>query len=158
MRCLAANKFLIIMATASLNLEKILPIALIDVATNVTMTEITSTATVDDPSVIRVDEVTQFTFNWAATGSLLPWFNSSQMKFDVFFEQMGPGEAVIGGSTSATVLLSAGTGIISLGAGSVPSGLYRIVVRMMLLPPAPFTTPTQICGFVDLGLVEYYDV
>lgn len=141
-----------------LTLEKVINLSDLDVSADVTMIEGSTPSTgFDSPQVIRVDQATTFTFNWTRTGSLLPWFDPSQLKFDVFYELMGPGEAVISVSTTTTTTLSALTTTLTLPANSIPAGVYRIAVRMMLLPPSG-STPTKICGFAELDLVEYFDI
>ncbi len=145
---------------AVLNLEKILDTALLDVTADVVMSAgptAPSPGGVDSAQVIRVDETTTFTFTWTTSGALLPWFNASQVKFDVFYELMGPGEAVIAVPTTTATTLGALTTTLTIAPNQIQEGVYRIVARMMMLPPVG-TTPTKLCGFVDLDIVEYYTV
>jgi hypothetical protein len=145
----------------ALNLEKVIPLALLDVNSNVSMVASAPGGglALDSPQVLRVDQATDFTFNWTLGGFLAGWFALSQLKFDAYYELMGPGEAVISVPTSVTTTLSAPgqTITLTLAANAVPAGVYRIVVRMMVLPPSG-STPTVICGFEELGLIEYYDI
>ncbi len=144
----------------ALNLEKVISLSDLDVSADVAMFEglaVPAPAGTDLPQVLRVDQSTTFKFSWTRTGALLPWFDPSQVKFDVFYELMGPGEAVIAVPTATTTTLSALSTTLTLAANSVPAGVYRVVVRMMLLPPVG-ATPTKICGFAELDLVEYYDI
>ncbi len=149
-----------------LNLEKVIDLSDLDVNADVVMFEGPSAPSpvgFDSPQVIRVDQSTTFTFTWTATGALLPWFNGSQLKFDIFYEMMGPGEATFL-IPSTTTNLGALTVDLTVPANVVDPGVYRIVARMMMLPPVPCgqnsgpTTPTKICGFAELGLVEYYTI
>jgi hypothetical protein len=156
-RGLRSNLIPLIMA---LNLEKVLNLALLDVSANVAMSPGTAIPSlgIDSPQVIRVDQSTVFTFTWTTAGFLLPWFNASQLKFDVFYELMGAGESnILVPTTTTTTLGLLNTTTLTLAANAVPEGVYRIVVRMMLLTPTG-TTPTPICGFEELDLVEYYPV
>ena len=145
----------------ALNLEKVIPLTLLDVNANVSMVASAPGGSLglDSPQVLRVDQATDLTFNWTLSGFLAGWFLTSQLKFDAFYELMGPGEAVIAVPTSvATTLNAPGQTItLTLGANTVPAGVYRVVVRMMVMPPSG-STPTVICGFEELGLVEYYDL
>jgi hypothetical protein len=150
-----------------LNLEKVIDLSDLDVNADVVMFEGAAAPPpqgFDSPQVIRVDQSTTFTFNWTTSGALLPWFNGSQLKFDIFYEMMGPGEATFP-VPSTTTTLDALTVDLIVPANVVDSGVYRVVARMMMLPPVPCgssgpspTTPTKICGFAELGLVEYYTI
>jgi hypothetical protein len=130
------------------------------VSANVGMTEGTSTAGFPadpNPSAVQVDQATTFTFGWGATGALASWLvGSGAWKFDVFYELFGPGEATFP-IPSQTLLNPAvtGTSTITVAPNTVPEGVYRVVIRMMLLQPGG-VGPSPICGFSDLGLVEYY--
>jgi hypothetical protein len=144
----------------ALNLEKVIPVAILDVNANVSMVASAPGGgiAVDNPQVLRVDQATDFTFNWTIGGLFAGFFMGASVKFDAFYELMGPGEAVIAVPTSTLpVALGTLTTTLTLGANTVPEGVYRIVVRMMVLPPSG-STPTIICGFEELGLIEYYDI
>jgi hypothetical protein len=152
---------------AIVNLEKVLPVALVDVSANISIVvSATPPLGVDNAQIIRVDQPTDFTFDWTPGGWLVQMgFFTGNLKFDVFYELMGPGEAVIGAPTTSSPLVIplgafgvAQTYTLTIPANKVPPGVYRMVVRMGLLPPAGATTPTIICGFEEVGLVEYYDI
>jgi hypothetical protein len=143
----------------ALNLEKFLNPILLDVSATVSMVEGAALPVIgglDSAQVIRVDQATNFTFNWAPSGLLLAgWFNTSQLRFDVFYEMVGSGAAVP--PTFVMSTLGAGVVVLTVPPNTITAGLYRIVVRMMVLPPS-LLTPTVICGFEEVGLVEYYDI
>lgn len=145
----------------ALTLEKILPLNLLDISANVTMTEgVIAPPGLDSAQVIRVDQATTFTFNWTASGLLfIPWFSTSHLQFDVFYELVGPSAAAILVPTTTSTTLGALTTTLTLPPNSVSAAVYRVVVRMMVRPPLPVgvVTPTVICGFEELGLIEYYD-
>jgi hypothetical protein len=146
----------------ALNLEKVIPTSILDVNANVSMVASAPGGSLglDSPQVLRVDQATDFTFNWSIGGLFSMFFTGASVKFDAFYELMGPGEAVIGvPTTTLPVTLGTLTTTLTLGANTVPAGVYRIVVRMMVMPPAGSgTIPTVICGFEELGLIEYYDL
>jgi hypothetical protein len=147
----------------ALNLEKVIPLAMLDVNANVSMVASAPGGgiAVDNPQVLRVDQATDITFTWTAGGLFGPLFLffPFPMEFDAFYELMGPGEAVIAVPTSvATTSTAPGQTItLTLAANTVPAGVYRIVIRMKVILP-PSTTPTIIAGFEELGLIEYYDI
>ena len=143
----------------ALTLEKVFPVAFLDLTATVTMVASAPAGgvVVDNPQVLRVDQATDLTFDWTPSGLL--WFQFSDVKFDAFYELMGPGEAVIGAPTSITVPIGAfgvpQTTTLTIPGNNVPAGVYRIVLRMGVTPTG-FPQPTAICGFEELGLIEYY--
>ena len=156
---------------AAISFENVLPLAasLLTMNANVGITEGSSTANWGDnlpglpassnASIIQVDQATTLTFTWNATGMLNWIIKSCSMKVDAFFELMGPGEAsfAVPSATLPAMLPVSGFTTIVIPSGTVPEGVYRLVVRMMLIPPTGATPGTSpICGFTDLNLVEYY--
>lgn len=114
-------------------------------------------ASVND-TIIQVDQASTFTFGWSATGSFAGWLlNPCTCKVDVFYELMGPGEATFVVPAVTVPMSVSGTATINVAPNTVSEGVYRIVARMMIFPPTgniPASSP--ICGFTDMGLVEYY--
>lgn len=133
----------------------------LDVAANVNMTEGVSTASFPSTGIarprataIQTDQATTFSFNWNLTGMFAP-FVAGVWQFDAFYELMGPGEASFPVPSTSHSVPQSGTKTITVAPNVVAEGIYRVVVRMMLLAPGSLH-PSPICGFVDLGLVEYY--
>ncbi len=147
---------------AVISFEQAIPVptSVLAISANVNMTEGPSTANnpaviTVPPTAIQVDQATTFSFNWSLSGSLAPFVGGS-WQFDVFYEQMGPAEATFPVPSKLVLnvpsgTFQSGTTSIVVNPNTVPEGVFRIVIRMMMAP-----TPSPICGFVDLGLVEYY--
>jgi hypothetical protein len=146
-----------------LNLEKIVPLAMLDVNANYSFVASAPGGgiAVDNPQVLRVDQATDLTFTWTAAGLFGPMFLSFPfpMEFDAFYELMGPGEAVIAVPTSVSTSSNAPgqTITLTIAANKIPAGVYRIVLRMKVILPGG-VPPTIIAGFEEVGLVEYYDI
>ena len=147
----------------ALTLEKVFPVAFLDLTATVTMVASAPAGgvVVDNPQVLRVDQATDLTFTWTAAGLFGPMFLSFPfpMEFDAFYELMGPGEAVIAVPTSVSTSSNAPgqTITLTIAANKIPAGVYRIVLRMKVILPGG-VPPTIIAGFEEVGLVEYYDI
>ena len=145
---------------AAIQFENVIPAPLFNVSSSVVMTEGPSTGNFPTPPpinpsiAIQTDQSTVFTFNWSISGMLVGWLNG-HWKFDVFYELMGPSEASFPVPSTIVNNIASGTTTITVAPNTVAEGVYRIVVRMMLLKTNN-TNPSPICGFVDLGLREYY--
>ncbi len=108
-----------------------------------------------NPRIIQRDQATQFQFSWATSGWLPAVFDAGTAlwKFDVLCELMGPGEiGIIPSITSGNIQSNSVT--LTIAPNSMPDGVVRFVVRMMLLPTG--VSPCPICGFTEFPLVEYY--
>ena len=72
----------------ALNLEKVIPVAILDVNANVSMVASAPGGgiAVDNPQVLRVDQATDFTFNWTIGGLFAGFFMGASVKFDAFYE------------------------------------------------------------------------
>ena len=116
------------------------------------------------PSVLNpqiVDRANDFHVHasWQTSG---PFFGvldpTMNWEAEALFEQMGPGEFAGGPFTATTPVVQNG-GLqsyalrIVMPAGSVPEGVYRVILRLRL----GSGKTTSICGFDDLGLTEFYN-
>jgi hypothetical protein len=115
------------------------------------------------PVAIQREENARVVFAWNQTGPMVP-FMQGEWRFDVFFEQMGPSEGpgIAFTHTPFVPVIGAYTFICPIPANTVPVGLYRVTVRMMLVPTSSATafsdtSVSPIVAFEDLGLVQYHN-
>ena len=137
-----------------------------DIDANVTMTEGPSTLHWPaglTPTAIQVDQSTTFTFKWNLTGMLASGsFGAGNLKIDVFYEPVSAGTVVLIPTTNVALTPTKLTGAtatvdVLVTPGTVPQGIYRIVVRFGAYLAPAFLQPTSpACGFAELGLIEYY--
>ena len=148
---------------AVINFEQSLPVptSMLDISASVDVTEGPSInppgeVITTPPTSIQLDQPTIFTFNWSATGFFAPFLTGPgrNLKFDVFYELMGPDEATFPIPSLSIPYTVGGPATLTVLANTVNTeGVYRVVVRMMYTITGQ---PSPICGFVDLGLIEYY--
>jgi hypothetical protein len=101
--------------------------------------------------------------HWHTQGSIFALMNPAfKWKGEAIFELMGAGEFV-GAPFNASVPFTPTAANqhydmrIDIPAGAVPDGIYRIILKLALDTSSAGLTTTPICGFEDLGLVEFYN-
>ena len=134
-----------------------------DIDAKVTMVEGPSTLDYSEgpvPNAIQVDQSTTFTFKWNLTGFLAgPLFATGNLKIDVFYELVGGGALVSVPQTTVTLSPTKLTGPtatvdVVVAPLAVTEGVYRIVIRLAAFLAGGTATP--VCGFTELGLIQYY--
>lgn len=120
--------------------------------------------TVANPSLVDRSRDFHVHAHWHTQGSFFLLLNQSAMwKGEVILEEMGAGE--FSGGPFITKIPVVGTLanqhfalLVNLPANSVPAGVYRVILKMSLDTSAFIPSGwTPICGFDDMGLVEFYN-
>ena len=109
-------------------------------------------------SHIRTDQPFQFDFNWSQSG-WLSCLICGTYQVEICFEECGSGE-FSPSPASMNVAMQHGNGTsyntsLSYAAGSVPAGHYKVIACLILLDNAG--NPAPVAGFVDLGLIKFYE-
>ena len=115
--------------------------------------------TVANPSLVDRSRDFHVHAHWHTTGMIFNLFSPLfKWKGEVILEEMGAGE--FAGGPFATSLPYVQTAVnqhyamlINLPAGSVAPGIYRVILKLSLDTGGW----TPICGFDDMGLVEFYN-
>lgn len=101
--------------------------------------------------------------HWDTNGMAFALMNPAfKWKGEAIFELMGAGEFVGAPFTTYVPFQAVATTthnnlMIDIPGASVPSGIYRIILKISLDTSAAGLTVTPVCGFEDLGLVEFYN-
>ena len=107
-------------------------------------------------NAVQTDQAVTIIYHFSKSGWWLPFMGNCLCKFQVFLERMGVGEF----GDIPTVILPfnnvAGSDVVSvtIPSGTVPAGVYRIVARFMITPPASNDSPCV--AFADLGFANWY--
>lgn len=131
----------------------------------VTLQELPSTggwpADLNSRRLIQTDQPVNIGFQWSVAGDLVPLL-SGQIKWEVKveFEQIGVHEFDLGAAGLRFVNYVPVSGhqyhvVINLQPGTVPEGIYEIVVRLRLRDANHRPLPAG--GFGNLGKFEFYN-
>ncbi len=113
-----------------------------------------------NPTIVDRSNDFQIVASWNTSGlyfaSLNPAFT---WEGEAIFEQMGLGEFGGGPFTATTPYIQTSalqnySLTINILPGQVPVGVYRVILKVRFVMSG---TTTTICGFDDLGLVEFYN-
>lgn len=107
--------------------------------------------------IVRTTEDWQVDVNWNTSGPLNN-IMAGKWKLAVLLEKMGHGEFALANNEAEEAFVSAPhaySKTFNFAAGSVPPGLYRVLVTVTMVGPA--NAPGPIAGYEDLGMVQFYD-
>ena len=143
---------------AVLNFENVLPST---IAVTGTLTAVEGPSGTGDPLNLNAVQTNQFvtiTNNFTQNGGLVWMLAGKNWHFDVFLEPMGAGAPIAVTPTDQLASGSIGAYSISvtIPAGTVVAGIYRVTARFMLTP-APGLTISPCVSFADLGIAQWYD-
>jgi hypothetical protein len=110
-------------------------------------------------NIIRTNQSWSVKFDWTTSGPLNYLMNGKWI-MKVYLEKMGAGEVDLPASLSSktAAFVSAPnsySNTITVPAGNVPEGLYKIAVSLTMVGPTG--TPGPIAGFAEGELVQFYD-
>ena len=136
-------------------LELVLPSGTIPVETSTSH----EFPTVVNPKIVDRSNDFHVHANWQTQGFIFALFSPTfKWEAEAIFEQMGGGEFAGGPFITnvayvQTAALQNYNVLINIPGAQFPEGVYRVILKLRLSTGGP----TPICGFDDLGLVEFYN-
>jgi hypothetical protein len=115
---------------------------------------------VENPTIVDRSNDFHVHAHFHTQGGIFTFFGPSfQWRAEAIFEQMGPGEFAGGPFATATAHVQTAADQhyamrIVIPGSAIPAGIYRVILKLFL-DTGLATTP--VCGFEDLGLVQFYN-
>ena len=111
-------------------------------------------------NIIRTDQRWAVRFNWTTEGAL-NYIMAGTWHLQVFLEQMGVGEFDLSNASKNVNFYACPHDYeetINFNAGSVPAGIYKLVVAVTFSGPPPERRNGPIALFGEGPMVQFYDV